>query len=304
MKRLLTTLLVVSLVFVSSVLAQAVDLTPEFTAKETVVTFENFGQVIKGTLTMPEGTDTCPAVLIFHGFSGQRNEMDIVDMNMGMFTYTAKILAEQGIASLRIDFRGSGESEGEWADTTFSGQIADGIAALDFISSVRGIDNEKLGVLGLSQGGLVAASVAGRDSRVKVAILWSAVSDPVATYGQLLTGGTIEEALRSDDEVITRGLPWGATTSLKKPFFRDLFNVNPVAEISKFKGPLMVVAGLQDTVVSPQPESAEAFLKYHDGKEAELLLEADHMLGIFTSADPLNEAIGAAVAWFDAAFGM
>lgn len=273
----------------------------EIKAIETEVSFYNNGQLIKGILTEPtDRFEPKPAVLIFHGFTGQKNEMDITGTEEAMFEMTARIFAENGIASLRIDFIGSGESEGKWEDTTFSSQIDDAIAAIDFLESNPNIDMSKIGVLGLSQGGLVAACTASRDSRVKTAILWSPVAIPAYTYSVLLGADVVTGSLELDgDEMLEATLPWGATTLLKKPFYQELFLTDPVAEMAKFDGPLMVTVGLADTVVSPQPQMGMLYIKNHEGKEKFVQLDADHMLGIFNGPDALLIAIEEARAWLN-----
>ena len=59
---------------------------------------------------------------------------------------------------------------------TVSGEIADAIRVLDFLEEHEAVDAQRLGVLGLSMGGAVAASVAGKDTRVKSLALWAAVA--------------------------------------------------------------------------------------------------------------------------------
>lgn len=104
---------------------------------EQIINFQNQGQKIMGTLTLPaNGQATHPTVLILHGFTGQRQELPVNNTKETMFSRTARLLAENGYASLRIDFRGSGESEGQWADTTFSGQISDARAALNYLAGL------------------------------------------------------------------------------------------------------------------------------------------------------------------------
>lgn len=271
---------------------------PKYTAVESDVQFRNKGQTIRATLTKPEAEGTYPIVIIFHGFSGQRHEMPVVGTDEALFQRTARVLAEQGYASLRIDFLGSGESAGEWADTTFSGQISDALAAVDYVCALDGIDPSRVAVLGLSQGGLVAASTAGRDRRVASAILWSAVASPTSTYSDLLGADAVTAGLTGGaDDLVTAALPWGATTTLKGSFFRDLYMVDPVAEITAFKGPLLVIVGLNDTIVSPQPQSGEVYLVYHRGDEALVQLDADHMFDCLARPEKVDEAICATVEW-------
>jgi len=290
----------VVLSFLLTVHVQAALPSPKHTAVESDVQFQNQGQTIRATLTKPETEGTFPVVIIFHGFSGQRHEMPVVGTDEALFQRTARVLAEQGYASLRIDFIGSGESDGEWADTTFSGQIADALAAVDHVCALDGIDPNRVAVLGLSQGGLVAASTAGRDQRVASAILWSAVASPVSTYSDLLGADAVSAGLTGGaDDLVTAALPWGATTTLKGSFFRDLYMVDPVAEITAFRGPLLVIVGLNDTIVSPQPQSGEVYLVYHQGDEALVQLDADHMFDCLARPDKVDEAIGATVEWLD-----
>ena len=59
---------------------------------------------------------------------------------------------------------------------TVSGEIADAVRVLDFLQDLSEVDGQRLGVLGLSMGGAVAASVAGLDKRVKCLALWAAVA--------------------------------------------------------------------------------------------------------------------------------
>lgn len=98
---------------------------------------------------------------------------------------------------------------------------------------------------------------------------------------------------------LTAALPWGATTTLKGSFVRDLYMVDPVAEITAFKGPLLVIVGLNDTIVSPQPQSGEIYLVYHQGDEALVQLDADHMFDCLARLEKVDEAICATVTWLD-----
>jgi len=75
-----------------------------------------------------------------------------------IFVKCARALARAGIASLRFDFYGSGESDGEFREVTLQGEIADARAAMDFFRRQKGIDPKRLGLLGLSLGGAIAAS--------------------------------------------------------------------------------------------------------------------------------------------------
>ena len=279
--------------------AALADSMADYSVSESDISFSNQGETIIGTLSMPEGDGPYPAILLLHGFTGMRHELPVVGTDDTMFSRAARWLGERGFASLRIDFRGSGESEGAWEDTTFSGQITDAIAALDYLESLNGVDSASISVLGLSQGGLVGAATAGRDQRVSNLVLWSAVSNPVMSYGILLGYDTLLNGAAAGDEALTITLPWGAETSLKGSFFEDVFLIDPVAEIASYGGPLLAITGSRDTTVTPQPHAGQVFLDYHDGAEALVVLDGDHIFDVLAGdvTEVIDEALAYSLAW-------
>src|SRR5579864_8279648 len=114
------------------------------------------GKMLRGVLHRPSDAAgrSLPAVVMFHGFTGNRMEAHWI------FVKCARNLAQAGIASLRFDFCGSGESDGEFSEVTLRGEIADGRMAVEFLRRQRGIDAQRVGLLGLSLGGTVAAALA------------------------------------------------------------------------------------------------------------------------------------------------
>ncbi len=278
--------------------AALADSMAEYSVSESDISFSNEGQTIVGTLAMPEGEGPFPVALLLHGFTGMRHELPVLGTEDTMFSRAARWLGERGVASLRIDFRGSGESEGAWEDTTFSGQISDAIAALDYLEMLEGVDSGSMSILGLSQGGLVGAATAGRDARVNNLVLWSAVSNPVMSYGILLGYDNLLAGAAVGDEALTIVLPWGAETSLKGPFFEDIFLVDPVAEITGYGGPLLAITGARDTTVTPQPQAGQVFLDYHEGPEALVVLDGDHIFDVLAEVtEVIDEALAYSLAW-------
>ena len=277
---------------------------PEYSVSESDVSFSSGGQTVIGTLALPDTEGPAPVVLLLHGFTGMRHELPVVGTEDTMFSRAARWLGERGVASLRIDFRGSGDSDGAWEDTTFSGQIADVSAALDYLEALEGVDSGRASILGLSQGGLVGAAAAGRDARVSNLVLWSAVSNPVMSYGILLGYDNLLAGAMAGVEAMTIELPWGAETSLKGPFFEDVFLVDPVAEIASYGGPLLVVNGARDTTVTPQPHAGQVFLDYHEGAEALVLLDGDHIFDVLAGAtEVIDEALAYSLAWLQSNLG-
>lgn len=97
-------------------------------------------------------TDRCPMVILMHGIFASK------DLNP--MPALARALADAGIASIRFDFDGHGGSKGRRQDMTIEKEIADAIAIWDYVSRLPYV--EGIGLLGHSQGGVVASMTAGR----------------------------------------------------------------------------------------------------------------------------------------------
>lgn len=268
-------------------------------AQSVPVSFHNAEEKLAGILTTPTEGRRHPIVVMFHGFTGQKDELSIVNTDEAIFSRTARMLAEKGIASLRFDFRGSGESDGAWEDTTFESQISDAYAALDYIAEIPGVRANKIGVIGYSQGGLVAAAIA-HDRRIDSVALWNPVANPYITYSTILTPASIAEglALPNKNVALKMTLPWGAETALKRGFFEGIFTIDPVAEISKYKGPLLVAVALKDMIVWPEPQMGNLYIDAHKGKSELFTVDADHVFNAFVGTDVLDAAIAKNIAWF------
>ena len=247
---------------------------------------------IVGTLAMPKTPDeTKPVIVLLHGFTGSRDELAVKDTKFGVFSYTADFLTKNGFPSLRIDFAGSGQSNGmPWEDTTFDSQIADANSAIDYLTNHDVLKNRKIVVLGWSQGGLVAAHVVGSRDDISATILWAPVVDPLRIYTNLLGQENVTNALTMDDETkIEATLPWGAKTTLKAKFFKQLATTNPVAAIAHYKGPLQLVVGSEDTIVFPSPAVGNTYIRYHRGVNEIKVLKTDHAFGAFGGATTLDK---------------
>lgn len=258
---------------------------------ESVVTLQSTGQPLIGTLVLP-GNEPAPVALLLHGFTGARDELSTDHVKPGVFAHAAEVLAQNGIASLRIDFRGSGESLDNltFADTTFEGQIEDATAAINFLSGLDSVNGEAIHVIGWSQGGLVAASAAGRGVPIDSLSLWNAVGNPKSTYAGIFGAEFLDKAIAAEPEdIINATLPWGAEIELKGAFFDGVADHDPIAEIKEYNGPLFVAVGNQDTTVNPA--TGQQYIDSHEGPEKLWATDMDHVFNIFGTADTLNELI-------------
>jgi pimeloyl-ACP methyl ester carboxylesterase len=113
---------------------------------------------LAGTLTIPEGKGPHPALVLITGSGPQDRDETIVGHKP--FAVLADHLSRRGIAVLRYDDRGVGESSGEFAQATMEDSATDAWAAVEFLRARPEIDPKRIGVLGHSEGALVGPAVA------------------------------------------------------------------------------------------------------------------------------------------------
>lgn len=130
------------------------------------VKFKNHKHNIElaGTLTLPSSTGKYPAVVLISGSGPQ--DRDQTFMGHKTFLVIADFLTQQGIAVLRFDDRGVGLSSGDFATATSADFAQDVSAAVDFLSSHNNIAKNSIGLIGHSEGGLIAPIAASKDPDV------------------------------------------------------------------------------------------------------------------------------------------
>ena len=124
---------------------------------------------LSGTLTLPEGKEKSPAVILIAG-SGP-NDRDETIFGHKPFWVLADYLTRNGVAVLRYDKRGTGESGGEYFTATTLDFADDAEAALNYLKTRKEIDSKNLGMIGHSEGGIIAPMIAARNNDVSFIVL-------------------------------------------------------------------------------------------------------------------------------------
>lgn len=218
------------------------------------ITLENHGEKIFGVLHRPLNAKHVPAIVICPGFAGNKCG------KFRMFVTLGKELAKLGIAVFRFDYRGSGDSEGEFRDITVEGKISDTLKCLDFLANDPQIDSSRMGLLGRSLGGAIAVLAARRFNRMKSLVLWAPVfkSDP---WRELWESFKSNQKLDQTKQEILRNLPANIPNL---EFLSQFFKLDLQLELQGLQQiPLLHIHGEQDSVV--KIEHAKDFEKARTG---------------------------------------
>ena len=261
------------------------------------------GIEIPGTLTLPAGTDTdrVPLVIFEHDLFGDRS-------TNGVFEDIALGLADQGIASIAIDFSGCGDSTEDFADNCPFFIDWDVIAARDFAIENSPIDDTRLGLLGYGFGARMAMDAGAlKDSPyTAMSLISPMVGDDEDTL-HLLFGPEYDRMI-SEAFSEARGTEFtaadGITRTISVNWFDDMTLSDPMSKVQNLKGHLQVISATQDEFVPG--EVTQALLDGAADTQAEvtsLEVESDHSFG-FPQADSAVRAqvIDAVVTFFAGAF--
>jgi len=154
------------------------------------VTFQNKnGQSLVGRLELPANRHPHNYALFAHCFTCNKNLLAVKNIS--------KALTANGFGVLRFDFTGLGESDGDFADTNFSGNVEDLVAAADYLQENY---NAPTLLIGHSLGGAAVVFAAGEISSVQAIATVGAPSNPVHVKHLLKSG--LEEIKREGEAVI------------------------------------------------------------------------------------------------------
>ena len=171
--------------------------------KEEEVSIVNNDIVLGGSLTIPKGKGPFPAVILITGSGAQnRNESTY---GFHIFKVIADYLTRNGVAVLRLDDRGIGKSTGDFSKATTLDFASDIEKAFEYLKLNKNINPSKIGLLGHSEGGLVAPIVANKYSDVAFVI---SMAGPAITGEDILLLQTrlIMEAENISDSLINKAV--------------------------------------------------------------------------------------------------
>jgi dipeptidyl aminopeptidase/acylaminoacyl peptidase len=173
---------------------------------------------------------------------------------------------------------------------TVETEVSDALRAVDEACSLADVDEARVGILGLSLGGFVAACVSGFEKRVKSTVLWSAVASLPETIGRRLD----EERRRL---LAKQGFVDVGGHALGKAFVDRMEALDPLTLVGKSSNPVLIVHGTADESVPVEhADRYEAHARHGHRRVEKFILEgADHT---YARLDHEQLVIERAVAWF------
>ncbi len=176
---------------------------PPFPYRTEDVSYANAagGVTLAGTLTTPNGDGPFPAVLLITGSGAQDRDETLFEHRP--FLVIADYLTKKGVAVLRVDDRGVGGSSGSVAAATSKDMAGDVLAGIAYLKGRKEIDRARIGLIGHSEGGLIAPLVASESKDVAFVVLLAGPGLPGLDI-LLLQEGLIAHAAGMPDDEITK----------------------------------------------------------------------------------------------------
>jgi uncharacterized OsmC-like protein/alpha-beta hydrolase superfamily lysophospholipase len=241
------------------------------------ITFKNkSGLDISGRMDLPADREPLAYALFAHCFTCTKN--------LKAIAHICRALTDRGLAVLRFDFTGLGDSEGDFSETNFSSNIEDLVAAADFMKE----EFEPPGILiGHSLGGAAMLHAGSRIESTRAVVTIGAPADPVHLKQSLKDSRKkIEKEGRAEISI------GGRSFTVKKQFLDDLEKIEMQKAIRNLKKPLLIFHSPIDEIVDAE-NAAIIFKAAFHPKSFISLDKADHLLSNEADAIYIGSVIAA-----------
>lgn len=259
------------------------------------VTIPSIGFNLGATLTIPAGAGPFSAIILIGG-SGPTDRDETV-AGIPVFGQIARDLVAAGFVVVRYDKRGVGQSGGRVESVTIADYAEDARQVLRWLEKRKEVDKDRIGVVGHSEGGLVALLLASRER------------DKVSAFGLIATPSTngstivleqqklvlskmpIDDAQRAEkvalqekiNTAVIKGTGWGdipaaARKAADTPWFYSFLTFDPLKAMNDTRQPVLIVQGELDTQV--QPYHGATLEGYARGRKTKAEVELVKVLGI------------------------
>ena len=281
------------------------------------------GITLAGTLTLPEKEGKFPAVVLISGSGPQNRDEEL--MGHKPFLVLADHLTRQGLAVLRYDDRGTAASEGNFARATTYDLADDAAAAFDYLQSRKEIDTNKTGLIGHSEGGIIAPLLASENTAIRFVVLMAgpslrgdqllllqkekietAMGAPAAKvksnreifagiYAMIIENklqgkalsSTIDAHLQKNyDQLLPTAQRQQAVKQITNPWMLVMIRLDPAVYLKKLNCPTLALYGSKDLQV-PAKENIETLkkIKLQTGKNNIDIVELNNLNHLFQECE-------------------
>ena len=281
MKRLICSVLVLAFVSLSA-LADVLS---------TPLMLDNGEYEIPAIMTSPEGKAVVPGVILLHGSASHKNEVG------DLYLRLAEQLANNGIASIRIDFAGTGDSPVDYTHYTLKTAVRDAEVALAFLRSQPQVDDHRIGVVGFSQGGLIAQLLLAQQPGIKSFVAWSSVaSDGIGPFADMFE--TLYMKAKREGQV-EQQFAWRPPLSISYEWFEQVMANQSLSGMAEYTGSVLAIAGSNDAVVPPTAATRLIVASGSDVARAVIIKGADHIFNVLDeNANQDEQLLEMTTEWF------
>ena len=268
-----------------------------YTAEDVVVTTPA-GHTLAGTLTLPKGANRSKrvgAIVTVTGSGPQDRDEAIGLPGFRPFRQIADALARRGIAVLRMDDRGIGESKGSFKGSTSADFAEDVRAGLAYLRTRPEIRADRLGVLGHSEGAIIAPMVAEKEPELRAIVLLAGIAKAgrTALHFQMQNGYERDTKLTPEKRAeLIAAIPARIDgMAAADPWMKYFLAYEPATTMRRVKTPALIVTGSRDQQAVPAEVALmEAAFKEAGNKDvtARVLPDLNHLFVHDTDGFPAN----------------
>ena len=243
---------------------------------------------IPATVTVPVGEEgeTFPAVIMLHGNGSTRHEAG------NAYDYTAPEMAKAGIATIRFDYIGNGDSTSDYIDFTYDKGVEDAMTCYEYLAGLGTIDMDHIGIMGWSQGGRIALLTAGRNDVFTSVLTWAGAYDQKGSDAE-------QYEIAKKDGYYEVTYDWREPLKQSPEYYEVAMAIDYPAEVAAIKAPILAINGTEDTTVVPETAQKIIDAATSEGSRVLLLEGADHTFLVFSGDSTMLEKLTAeTIAWF------
>jgi len=235
-----------------------------YTAEDVTVTTP-MGHTLAGTLTLPKTTNKkrrVAAIVTISGSGAQDRDSDLGFGGYRPFRQLADALARRGIAVLRMDDRGTGASGGTFKGSTSADFAEDIRAGLAYLRTRPEINAKRLGVLGHSEGAVIAPMVADKEPTLRAIVLLAGVAEPARSALAFQIKNLYDRDTKLTPEKraeLTAAIPQRIEGMMAAdPWMKFFLTYDPAATMRRVKTPVLILTGQNDKQAVPEQVALQA----------------------------------------------